>query len=124
MCYIPFKRALVLSSQTPVVASMQIQESTISAFSPIKVLFRHKNQVITASQIRAVYSHHALIAEYSDSPMIYLDGWNQQSMGLLSGPPSTSWIHQSYLNSTYHLRLSRHKSQQFLLSSSLRSQAL
>ena len=124
MCYIPFKRALVLSSQTPVVASTQIQESTISAFSPIKVLFRHKNQVITASQIKAAYSGHELTSEYSDSPMIYLDSWNQQSRGLLSGPPSSSWVHQRYLDSTYHLRLSGNKSQRFLLSSSLRSEGV
>ena len=111
ICYVPFKKAFVLSSQSAAVAvHIHNQECTL----PVSTSDQFTMEWISPSLIQSAYQHKLHLPEYSDSPMIYLDSWNPR----ISNINLTNWsarLTRSYLNSTYLLRLSGHKIQDLRL---------
>ena len=111
ICESPCKKALVRRAHhTAGAINSQNQQSTELELTAN----HHLPKSISPSFIQTAYQSKLHLAEYSDSPMIYLNSWKPQIKGLNHGN-SSFWVRNSYLNSTYLLRLSGHKNRQFNL---------
>jgi hypothetical protein len=111
ICYVPFKKSLVLSSQSDTVAINAISNESTLRESTWAEIAPESN---SPSPIQAAYQQQLHLRQFSESPINHLDSWNLRIKNL-QGADSFSEVSRSYLNTNYLLWLSGQKDQYFHL---------